>query len=251
MKKLSLAALLALGTCSAYAGISAAPLWVTLQPGASSNANVANITVNNADSATAYVQANVVKVNEIGNPDSTTTPYKPGDNPKAFGLLVSPTKFAIKPHSSVTVRVSNLNLNPKADSQYNILFTPVSSKPGNEDQMQKSSDKKVTLNMKIVVSYKSQVFVIPKNVNMKLCTVKNDHDSITVKNQGNTFAQLTEGQICTGGTKDCKAFDKYNYKIIPANGNMQIDLPTTGTLKYTVKYGKDQSVNINTATNAC
>ena len=251
MKKLSLAALLALGTCSAYAGISATPLWITLQPGTNNNANIANITVNNADSTTAYVQANIVKVNEIGNPDSTTTAYKPGDNPKAFGLLVSPTKFAIKPHSSVTVRVSNLNLNPKTDSQYNILFTPVSSKAHDTDSTNAGSDKKVTLNMKIVVSYKSQVFVIPKNINMKVCTLKHGGDTITIKNQGNTFAQLTDGQICTGGTKDCKAFEAYNYKVIPANGDMKLKLPTTGTLKYTVKYGKDQSININTATNAC
>ncbi len=256
MKKLTLATLFAMSS-AAYAGINATPLWVTLQPGSGgtngNTANIANIVVNNPDSNVAYVKTTILKVEKIGDPNSPTVEFQPGDNPQQFGLLVSPTKFAIKPNNSITVRVSNLNPNPTQDAQYTILFTPVSNPNASSSDTSTStnnSSSKVNLNMHVVVSYQTSVFVVPKNITMKVCT-KTTGNNVTVNNQGNTFIQMTNGQLCNTQGQNCNPFASYDYKLIPAGNSFTLQIPQAGVVTYTVNYGNGQSMQLNSKTSAC
>lgn len=244
MKKLSFALLLA--ACgSTYADISVNPLWITLQPGGQ-NSNFSTITVTNTDSTTAYVKTTVAKIEQIGNPDSPTDIFEKGESLQNFGLIASPSKFAIPPKSSASMRVSNINKNVNADALYTILFTPVTN-PSASSAADADAPTHPTMNVHVILSYQIHVLVIPENVTMKVCAKANG-TAATITNSGDTLIKLVNGKICDTSGNNCTQFPQYNYTSIPAGQTFNITLPKSGTLTYEGYYGQDKMLPISTST---
>lgn len=202
--------------------------------------NVQDLTLNNDTSSTTYIQVTPQLVTNPGNTPEQLQTYKAGDNPQNFGLMITPLKLAIQGNSQRNVRVVSLSGNPKVDKLYYLNIAPVQAPTASTDSDQSN------INMKVGVGYIVKVVVLPADPKPVVSAVRNGN-SVTIKNTGNSYISLRNGQLCNTSGENCKPLpDGQNYHALFAGNTWTFQTTAPGIVKYTGIYaGGDKSTSVS------
>lgn len=152
-----------------------------------------DIVVSNPDKETLYLQTEVYRVDNPGQPDEQRVRVV---DPKDFKLLVSPAKAVIPPGEQRRVRLMSLESGLQNEVVYRVNFKPV---VGDID-----SDRTA---LKILVGYQALVFVQPREGSSRLL-LKREDNGLQLYNAGNINTEVVEVRHCaSAATKsaDCRA----------------------------------------------
>ncbi len=239
MKKISsLVATVALTSIAsmAYAGIAVSNLLMFITP----KNTVQNLTVSNSDpNNIAYVEVTAKQLLNPGQTPAQFSTYTQGTtNPQQFGLMVSPLKFAIQAASQRDIRVVSLAGTPQSDVMYYLSISPVNPAvaPANDGSTQ--------INMDINSSYIVKVIVLPANPLPKVSIMRSGN-SITIKNSGNSYISLRNGQLCDTYGKNCAALPNgQNYNVVFAGNTWTFQTVNAGVVKFNGVYDQNKSMPI-------
>jgi P pilus assembly chaperone PapD len=174
----SLAIILAAAPSAARAGLSVAPVIVDVQP---NQLPRGDIELFNDGAETLYV---VVEPSKIDNPgDAGETRVRLTD-PQALGLLATPNRLVLEPGQRKFVRLAFLQPPGDADRIYRVTVKPVIGDV-------KASE----TGLKILIGYDLLVIQRPAKPDATIVASRAG-DTLTLKNAGNTNAELFQGQQC-------------------------------------------------------
>ncbi len=183
-----------------------------------------NIEVSNDGTDIAYVVAEPAEIIAPGQPGETR---KPIVDPGLGGLLVSPQRLILQPGERKTVRIAAIAPRGSTDRVYRVTIKPVAG----------PVTAPVTA-LKLLVGYDVLVIYRPAAPAPKIVGERNG-DQLTLRNIGNTNADLFEGRACTGDTAaTCKDLPS---RRLYAGQAWQQTLPTPGTVRYRVAMGATSS----------
>lgn len=237
IKKVSLAVgLLGLAmSMTAQAEVLVSPLLAFFSPGN----NIQDVTITNQGSSTAYVEVLANAVQNPGDPSQKLIPYQVGTDASSFGLMIAPTKLAIPANSEKEVRLVALKDASNTDLIYYISFVPVKSLVSETS----SSASGTNIQMSNQVSYRVQAVVLPVKP-MPEIAINRQGTLISVKNTGNSYASLRNGEICDGQGNNCKALPaELSYKVLYAGNTWSFTAPSAGVVKFDVIYNKDKKMS--------
>ncbi len=162
-----------------------------------------DVKVTNDSDDNLYVQ---VEVLEVTNPGTDKEQRTPVTNPDEISLLVTPSKMAIPPNGSKTVRILNLDETLQEEKVYRINVTPIM--PPLQEEGEKSM-------VRVVIAYQILVLVAPNQPKYVLNSVRNGKD-LSFSNSGNSYVVITEGEQCVEPSKDSEAKDDALCFAIPS-----------------------------------
>jgi P pilus assembly chaperone PapD len=236
IKKVSLAiGALSLSMCmAAHAVIEVNPLVVFFN----GKGNVQDITVKNDDNAVAYVEVTPRSVQNTGMMNETLTAYQMGGDASSFGIMVSPLKMAIPANGTRRVRIVALKTNPAEDAIYYLRFSQVSSLTV-DDSANKEGN---SVNMTNGISYRVQTVILPAKPMPQISMARNG-SQVTVKNTGNSYASLRNGQVCNAQGSECTNLPaNLSYKVLYAGNTWTFNAPKAGMVKFDVIYAQDKKM---------
>lgn len=156
-----------------------------------------DIKVYNVGSDTAYVQAQIIRVENPGLPNQTLVPLE--DNPFQVGLIVTPNKMVIPANQMRLARVLYIGDSPKDnDVVYKVTLSPVSGQ-----LIPLGSLQNVNAGVELIISYGINVFIRPLVPQPQILMIRAGQD-LLVKNMGNTNVLLGSCQQCDVATKQCQ-----------------------------------------------
>ena len=189
MKKLTITLAALLFSSFAFASFKVNPMYVDMSKGKRAQ----SITLRNTGSKKEYIKAKVYMLVRKSAEDFS---YEEIKNPKKAGLLISPTKFAIKPGKNRKMKVTRLGKAPEKDKLFEVELEPMTA----EMEKLKSGDSSVGVAVK--VAYGVMVVVRSKNPKADLKATRSGK-VLTLKNSGNTTAILSDVKQCKG-KDDCE-----------------------------------------------
>lgn len=151
-----------------------------------------DIVVSNPDPETLYLQTEVFRVDNPGQPDEERVRVV---DPKDFKLLVSPAKAVIPPGEQRRVRLMSLESGLQNEVVYRVNFKPVVG--------DLKSDRTA---LKILVGYQALVFVQPKEGSARL-VLERDDNGLQLRNTGNINTEVVEVRHCASAamkSADCR-----------------------------------------------
>ena len=154
-----------------------------------------DIVVSNPDRETLYLQTEVYRVDNPGQPDEKRVRVV---DPKDFKLLVSPTKAVIPPGEQRRVRLMSLETGLEQEVVYRVNFKPVVGDI--------KSDRTA---LKILVGYQALVFVQPKAGFSRPELIRDGKD-LYLRNTGNINTELVEVRHCVSASMpsaECRKLD--------------------------------------------
>ncbi len=189
---------------SAQAQLKISDIFVDLFPGRPSN----QIFASNLGDERLYLK---VTAEEVLNPGLEGEVTRNVKDPRELGLLVSPQRLVLDPGEEKRIRLVALE-NPTADRFFKVTVTPVVGEVESED----------LIGVKVLIAYAAWVFVRPEGAAPKISGVRNGR-TLTVRNTGNTHAELTGGKQCTSSSRDsCASIDRFR---VLAGQEKTISLP--------------------------
>lgn len=206
---------LAVAPSLARAGLSVAPVIVDVPPNQPPRGD---IELFNDGTETLYV---VVEPSRIENPgDASETRVRLTD-PQALGLLATPNRLVLEAGQRKFVRIALLQPPGDTDRIYRVTVKPVTGDV-------KASE----TGLKILIGYDLLVIQRPAKPEASIVASRSG-DSLTLKNDGNTNAELFQGQQCDP-QKHCTALPGHRLYAgtswnVPIQGGLAVD--------YSVKVG--------------
>ena len=140
-----------------------------------------DVIISNPDPERAFVEVQVLEVNDPGTDDETRKVVK---DPESIGLIASPRRLMIPPSSQRVIRLVSLNGFQDSEQVYRVNVRPVAGAV--------ESDKMAVM---VLVTYQLLVFVEPDRVVVNL-EADRDGDILTLHNTGNVNVLLYDGQQC-------------------------------------------------------
>jgi P pilus assembly chaperone PapD len=163
---------------AARAGLSVAPVIVDVPPNQPPRGDVELL---NDGTETLYVVVEPAKIEHPGGPDETRVRLA---DPQALGLLATPNRLVLEPGQRKFVRLAFLQPPGDADRIYRVTVKPV------------IGDVKATeTGLKILIGYDLLVIQRPAKPEASLVAAR-DGGVLTLKNAGDTNAELFQGQQC-------------------------------------------------------
>jgi P pilus assembly chaperone PapD len=153
----------------------------------------------------AYVSISI----EQADKSATSSTRKVLNDPRKTGLLISPTKLALPPGGSRTVRISLIRHLQAQEQRYMLVVAP---QEGELTMAKSPSDENLRAAIHVIVAYGIEVMVAPLHPNTKLSLSRTGRE-ITASNQGNTIVVLYGKQQCASPNQ-CEKFEG-RYEIAP------------------------------------
>ncbi|WP_375419785.1 molecular chaperone [uncultured Sphingomonas sp.] len=183
-----------------------------------------NIEVSNDGTDVAYVVAEPAEIIAPGQPAEARTPIV---DPGVGGLLVSPQRLILQPGERKTVRIAAIGPRGATDRVYRVTIKPVAGPVT-----------AAVSALKLLVGYDVLVIYRPAAPAPKIVGERSG-DVLTLRNTGNTNADLFDGRACAGSTAaTCKALPS---KRLYAGQAWRQTLPGSGTIRYRVAVGSASS----------
>lgn len=177
----SFALLAALGLAApAQAAITVSQAVVDIAPGA---ATAQDVEVANDGDEIAYV---VVEPSEIQAPGLAEEKRVAIADPAVGGLLVTPQRIILQPGERKLIRIAAIGARQPADRVYRVTVKPVAGQV----------TAPVTA-LKLFVGYDILVILRPQSLEPKIVGERQGR-TLTLRNTGNTNAELYEGKQCAG-----------------------------------------------------
>jgi P pilus assembly chaperone PapD len=162
----------------AWAGLSVAPVIVDLPP---SEPPRADVELYNDGAETLYV---VVEPSRIENPGDASEKRVNLTDPQALGLLATPNRLVLEAGQRKFVRIALLQPPGDTDRIYRVTVKPVTG-----------DVRAGETGLKILIGYDLLVIQRPARPNAVLAASRSG-DALTLKNTGDTNAELFQGQQC-------------------------------------------------------
>jgi P pilus assembly chaperone PapD len=162
----------------ASAGLAVSPVIVDVQPGAPPRADVE---VMNDGAETLYV---AVEPARIDHPGEAGERRVRDPDPQALGLLATPIRLVLAPGERKFVRLALLSVAGDADRIFRVTVKPVVGPVNGE-----------ATGIKILVGYDLLVIQRPARPLAPILATR-DAAMLTLKNNGNTNAELFQGHAC-------------------------------------------------------
>ena len=169
---------LAAAPTAARAGLSVAPVIVDVQPNQPPRADVELF---NDGTETVYVVVEPSRIEDPGDADEKRVRLA---DPQALGLLATPNRLVLQPGQRKFVRIALLSPPGDADRIYRVTVKPVIGEV-------KSGE----TGLKILIGYDLLVIQRPGKPDASIIASRAG-DTLTLKNAGNTNAELFQGQQC-------------------------------------------------------
>ena len=155
-----------------------------------------DVFIENAGDKVEYVDISLFKrLNPAKQPEQIET--NAGQDPKKFGMVVTPNKMAINPGQMKRVRLLNFNHGNTTDIVYGLRILPVEAPV---QRAEDAGDVHAAAQVQMVSSFVIGVYVLPANANVNLSLTRSGKD-LSIENKGNTNALLDEGKQCTADAK--------------------------------------------------
>lgn len=214
----SLALLAALGAAApAQAAITVSQAVVDIAPDAPT---AQDVEVANDGDEIAYV---VVEPSEIQAPGLATEKRVPIADPGVGGLLVTPQRIILQPGERKLIRIAAIGARQPLDRVYRVTVKPVAGQV----------TAPVTA-LKLFVGYDILVILRPQSLEPKIVGERQGR-TLTLRNTGNTNAELYEGKQCAGpGAAACT--DLPARRLYPGQVWQQV-LPGDAAADYRVAVG--------------
>ena len=162
----------------AHAGLSVAPVIVDFQPGEPPRADVELF---NDGSEPLYV---VVEPSKIDDPGGSGEKRVQDPDPLALGLLATPNRVVLEPGQRKFVRLAMLSPPGETDRIYRVTVKPVVG-----------AVKAGETGLKILIGYDMLVIQRPAKPEAAIVASRSGA-TLTLRNDGNTNAELFQGQQC-------------------------------------------------------
>lgn len=183
-----------------------------------------NIEVSNDGADIAYVVAEPAEITSPGQPGEARSPIV---DPGVGGLLVSPQRLILQPGERKTVRIAAIAPRGATDRVYRVTIKPVAGPVT-----------AAVSALKLLVGYDVLVIYRPAAPAAKIIGER-VRNQLTLRNIGNTNADLFEGRNCTGdAAATCKILPS---KRLYAGQSWQQTLPGPGSVRYRVAVGSTSS----------
>ncbi len=189
---------------------------VDLAPGASPHHDVE---VSNSGSQRIYV---VAEPSEIVSPGQAEEQRVQIADPQKLGLLVTPNRLILEPGERKLIRIAAISQQRDSEHIYRVAVKPVVG-----DVTASSSG------LQIIVGYDVLVIVRPIAPRSEIASTR-EMNILTLRNNGNTNAELFDGRQCDAVGKNCVGLPP---KRLYAGVSWEQPLPRDGAGTYTVKTG--------------
>lgn len=201
---------------SARAGLEVAPLIVDAGPGAPPRADVQ---VMNDGDETLYV---VIEPARIDHPGDASERRVQDPDPQALGLLATPNRLVLAPGERKFVRLALLSPPGDVDRVFRVTVKPVVGQASGQ-----------TTGLKILIGYELLVIQRPASPAARIVGSRAGA-TLLLRNDGNTNAELFQGQACDAG-RHCTPLGSHR---MYAGTTWSVPLPPGSTAEYQVKVGE-------------
>jgi P pilus assembly chaperone PapD len=220
-RKLAAFMLAALVPVAAQAGIVLSQAVVDITPKAPL---AQDIEVWNDGSDVTYVVAQPFEITSPGLPGEKREPV---EDPAVGGLLVTPQKMILQPGERKIVRIAAVTPRGQNDRVWRVTIKPVAGPVSAPESA-----------LKLLLGYDVLVISRPQTLQPNVAGERNG-STLTIRNTGNTNAELYEGKLCPPGGSACSALP--SRRIYPGQTWVQT-LASGGTVSYRVATAGDSKV---------
>ena len=199
----------------ARAGLSVAPVIVDVPPNQPPRSDIELV---NDGTETLYVVVEPARIEDPGDAGEKRVRLT---DPQALGLLATPNRLVLEPGQRKFVRLALLQPPGDTDRIYRVTVKPVTGDV-------KASE----TGLKILIGYDLLVIQRPANPGASVVGSRAG-DTLTLKNAGNTNAELFQGQQCDA-QKHCTALPGHR---LYAGASWNVPIQPVGPIDYSVKVG--------------
>ena len=183
-----------------------------------------DIVVTNPDNETLYLQTEIYRVDNPGQPDEKRVRVV---DPKDFKLLVSPSKAVIPSGEQKRFRLMSLERGLDKEKVYRVTFKPVVGDI--------KSDRTA---LKILVAYQALIFVQPESAQYKLSLEKSDGNKLAIANNGNVNVEVSDIQYCKAET-ECAPVEQAGRVYSGAKLSLEGEFSAGGYLELLARNGRE------------
>lgn len=183
-----------------------------------------DIVVTNPDNETLYLQTEIYRVDNPGQPDEKRVRVV---DPKDFKLLVSPSKAVIPAGEQKRFRLMSLDQGLDREKVYRVTFKPVVGDI--------KSDRTA---LKILVAYQALIFVQPQSAQYKLSLEKSAGNKLAIANNGNVNVEVSDIHYCTAPTQ-CAPVEQAGRIYSDAKLALEGDFSAGGYLELLARNGRE------------
>lgn len=186
-----------------------------------------DIVVSNPDEETLYLQTEIYRVDNPGQPDEKRVRVV---NPKEFKLLVSPSKAVIPGGEQKRFRLMSLEQGLDKEKVYRVTFKPVVGDI--------KTDKTA---LKILVAYQALIFVQPQSGSYKLSLGKSEGGKLAIANTGNVNVEISDTRYCPAANQ-CASLEQAGRIYGGAELVLEGDFSAGGYLEFLARNGKESEM---------
>lgn len=209
-----LLALLVWPVSQASAQIVLSQVIVELQPGKRDREDI-EIFNNSPDRA--YVVVEPSEIIDAGRPGEKRVQER---DPATLGLLVAPSRVILEPGQHKLLRVAAIAPPSLRERVYRLLVKPVVGEIASTES-----------GLKLLVGYDVLILVRPAKSQITLYATRSDK-SLTIRNDGNSSVELSEGKHCDATGKGCVELPG---KRLYAGAEWRMELSRSGYADFTVR----------------
>lgn len=183
-----------------------------------------DIVVTNPDNETLYLQTEIYRVDNPGQPDEKRVRVI---DPKDFKLLVSPSKAVIPAGEQKRFRLMSLEQGLDKEKVYRVTFKPVVG-----------DIKTDRTALKILVAYQALIFIQPDSGQYKLSLEHSAGDKLAIANSGNVNVEVSDIQYCKSPTQ-CAPVEQAGRIYSGAKLSVEGDFTAGGYLELLARNGRE------------
>jgi P pilus assembly chaperone PapD len=206
---------IAVAPSAARAGLEVSPLIVDVPPGGPPTADVE---VMNDGDETLYV---VVEPTRIDHPGDASERRTRDPDPQALGLLTTPQRLVLAPGERKFLRLALLSPPGETDRVFRVTVKPVVGEVSGQ-----------ATGLKILIGYELLVIQRPARPAAPI-SASRDGATLILRNDGNTNAELFQGQACDAA-RHCTPLASHR---LYAGTTWSVPLAGGSTAEYQVKVG--------------
>ena len=173
---------------------------------------------NNSDERS-YVE---VTPAEIVDPGRATETRRSEPNPEVLGLLVSPNRMILEPGQHKVIRIAAIAAPSDRERIYRVTVKPVVGDVSGDHS-----------GLKVLVGFDVLAILRPNNLAPRINGAREGR-TLTIRNDGNSSAELINGKQCQSAGSNCSALPA---KRLYAGADWRLELEGDGTVEYSVKIG--------------
>lgn len=170
-----------------------------------------------------YVEISPAEIVNAGQPSESRRQLS---DPEQLGLLVSPNRMILEPGQHKIIRIAAISPAVERDRVYRVTVKPV---VGDFSEGQSG--------LKLLVGYDVLAIVRPSKPMPKIVGSR-DGQTLIVRNEGNSSAELLSGKQCAKAGASCSALPG---KRLYSGAEWRVQLPGDGPIEFSVKYGEQLS----------